>query len=140
MAGPQDEIDALTEQVAKLTARVYQLERRAGVQANERPEGARETPVQGAVATPTEAAPEPPSAVTVPSERPEMVAAPIPVRGTPTGFQPAIDASLQAQDANLEKKIGQYWLNRIGIVAILVGVSYFLKYAFENNWIGPAGA
>ncbi len=38
-----------------------------------------------------------------------------------------------------EKQIGQYWLNRIGIVAILIGVSYFLKYAFENNWIGPAG-
>jgi len=43
------------------------------------------------------------------------------------------------EDANLEKKIGQYWLNRIGIVALLVGVSYFLKYAFENNWIGPGG-
>ena len=39
----------------------------------------------------------------------------------------------------MEEKIGQYWLNRIGIVAILIGVSYFLKYAFENNWIGPAG-
>ena len=39
----------------------------------------------------------------------------------------------------MEEKIGQYWLNRVGIVAILIGVSYFLKYAFENNWIGPAG-
>lgn len=42
-------------------------------------------------------------------------------------------------DPDLEKKIGQYWLNRVGIVAMLVGVSYFLKLAFENNWIGPAG-
>jgi len=24
-------------------------------------------------------------------------------------------------------------------VAVLIGVSYFLKYAFENNWIGPGG-
>jgi uncharacterized membrane protein len=39
----------------------------------------------------------------------------------------------------LEKKIGQYWLNRIGIVAVLIGVSYFLKYAFDNNWVGPGG-
>ena len=30
-------------------------------------------------------------------------------------------------------------MNRVGIVAILIGVSYFLNYAFENNWIGPAG-
>jgi len=43
------------------------------------------------------------------------------------------------ENTDLEKKIGQYWLNRIGIVAILVGVSYFLKYAFDNNWVGPGG-
>jgi uncharacterized membrane protein len=42
-------------------------------------------------------------------------------------------------DTDLEKKIGQYWLNRIGIVAMLIGVSYFLKYAFDNNWVGPGG-
>jgi uncharacterized membrane protein len=40
---------------------------------------------------------------------------------------------------SMEAKIGQYWLNRVGIVAVLIGVSYFLKYAFENNWIGPRG-
>jgi uncharacterized membrane protein len=40
---------------------------------------------------------------------------------------------------DLEGTIGKLWLNRIGIIAILIGVSYFLKYAFDNNWIGPAG-
>lgn len=40
---------------------------------------------------------------------------------------------------SLESRIGSQWFNRIGIIAVLVGVSYFLKYAFENNWIGPAG-
>src|SRR5262249_51640263 len=42
-------------------------------------------------------------------------------------------------ETELESKIGGHWLNRIGIVAVLVGVSYFLKYAFDNEWIGPAG-
>ncbi|MGA7292804.1 MAG: DUF2339 domain-containing protein [Terriglobales bacterium] len=42
-------------------------------------------------------------------------------------------------EANLESRIGSHWLNRIGISAVLVGVSYFLKFAFDNNWIGPAG-
>jgi uncharacterized membrane protein len=41
--------------------------------------------------------------------------------------------------ADLESRIGSHWLNRIGIAAVLIGVSYFLKYAFDNNWIGPAG-
>ena len=30
-------------------------------------------------------------------------------------------------------------LGRIGIAAVLVGVAFFLKYAFDNNWIGPIG-
>ena len=30
-------------------------------------------------------------------------------------------------------------LGRIGIAAVLIGVAFFLKYAFDNNWIGPAG-
>jgi uncharacterized membrane protein len=38
---------------------------------------------------------------------------------------------------NLESRIGSQWLNRIGIIAVLIGISYFLKYAFENNYIGP---
>ncbi len=39
----------------------------------------------------------------------------------------------------LENRIGSQWLNRIGIIAVLVGVAYFLKLAFESNWIGPGG-
>src|SRR5207237_82012 len=39
----------------------------------------------------------------------------------------------------LESEIGGHWLNRVGILAVLIGVSYFLKYAFENQWVGPAG-
>src|SRR5436190_18752392 len=40
---------------------------------------------------------------------------------------------------DLESRIGSHWLNRIGIAAVLIGTSYFLKFAFDNNWIGPAG-
>jgi len=42
-------------------------------------------------------------------------------------------------EIDLESRIGSHWLNRIGIAAVLIGISYFLKFAFENNWIGPAG-
>lgn len=38
----------------------------------------------------------------------------------------------------MESVIGGQWLNRLGIVAVLVGLSYFLKLAFENGWIGPS--
>jgi len=41
--------------------------------------------------------------------------------------------------ADLESLIGGRWFNRIGIIALLFAISYFLKLAFDNNWIGPAG-
>jgi len=40
---------------------------------------------------------------------------------------------------DLESLVAGRWFNRIGIVALLVAVSYFLKLAFDNNWIGASG-
>jgi uncharacterized membrane protein len=38
---------------------------------------------------------------------------------------------------SLENRIGAQLLNRIGIVAVLIGMAWFLKLAFDRNWIGP---
>jgi len=55
-------------------------------------------------------------------------------------LHPHAFAATPARDSDaLESKIGKFWLNRIGILAILIGVSYFIKYAFDNGWIGPSG-
>ncbi len=126
MAKPQDEIDALKAQVAALTARVYQLELITGTASEVR----QQRPAPNSVETSFQA----PSAGSVfgsPPSEPKTV--------TPQQQLPSFMSVPPKQDGNLEKKIGQHWLNRIGIVAILIGVSYFLKYAFENNWIGPSG-
>lgn len=40
---------------------------------------------------------------------------------------------------NVETLIGGNWLNRIGVVLVLFGVAFFLKYAFDNRWIGETG-
>ncbi|HEX3031868.1 MAG TPA: DUF2339 domain-containing protein [Bacillota bacterium] len=40
---------------------------------------------------------------------------------------------------NLEARIGGTWLNRIGVLAFVLGIGFFLKYAFENNWIDETG-
>jgi hypothetical protein len=40
---------------------------------------------------------------------------------------------------DLETLIGGRWVLWVGIVALTVGVGFFLKYAFDNQWIG-AGA
>jgi uncharacterized membrane protein len=134
MAHPQNELDALRAQVAALTARVYQLE----LAWDASPE------ISRPVTAPSIAQTVPPSAAAPPESQIPSVSAtphsPIPPPPPQPGFQlNRIASSARTEQGDLEKKIGQYWLNRIGIAAMLIGVSYFIKYAFENNWIGPGG-
>lgn len=42
-------------------------------------------------------------------------------------------------DSSLENAIGTRWMGRIGVLAILFGVSFFLKYSFDNKLIGETG-
>ena len=39
----------------------------------------------------------------------------------------------------LEHAIGGKLLNRVGIVVLLFAMAYFLKYSFDNQWIGELG-
>src|SRR6185312_7037506 len=48
-------------------------------------------------------------------------------------------AGCAPQDVSLESRIGSQWFNRVGILAVLIGVAWFLKLAFDNHWIGPLG-
>jgi uncharacterized membrane protein len=138
MASPQDEIEALKTQIASLTARVYALERKGGAAPEARPQTTPSEPSHPHAPSPIEPTLHPPPAPVV-AHTPPNAGAPLPQR--PYTPLPTIGASSRKPpaDGDLEKKIGQYWLNRIGIVAMLIGVSYFLKYAFDNNWVGPGG-
>ena len=35
--------------------------------------------------------------------------------------------------------LGGNWLARIGVLAVVIGTGFFLKLAFDNNWIGETG-
>src|SRR5450432_4110334 len=139
MASQQDDLEALKTQVAALTARVYQLERISG--------GAPSAPQENIPAEQPRKVTPPPSGTMLQAPPAPSVSSPLPIVSSPASQAPHPPLHLRIplasgkarSDTNLEKKIGQYWLNRIGIVAMLIGVSYFLKYAFDNNWIGPGG-
>ena len=45
----------------------------------------------------------------------------------------------QRVEGDMETTIAGRWLNRIGILAVVIGLAFFLKYAFDNHWIGPTG-
>ncbi len=38
-----------------------------------------------------------------------------------------------------EERIGTKWILIAGVIAVFVGVGFFLKYAYDNEWIGPLG-
>ncbi|HEX6805481.1 MAG TPA: DUF2339 domain-containing protein [Terriglobales bacterium] len=109
----QEDVKLLMEQVRELTSRVHRLEQLLHISPpSEISAGKAEISVRQLAGEENASPPAPPS----------------PPSGPPSTRVP-----------NLESRIGAHWLNRIGIAAVLIGVSYFLKFAFENGWIGPAG-
>ncbi len=142
------------EQIGRLTARVYQLEQRLA--ARERESQARAAPAMLPLETapnapappvreahspaPSPPAPadfQPPSAplpappLQPPAPRPSSPAAP--TLSTP---QPAAPGR---SEIDVEAILGGKWLYYLGILALVFAVAFFLKYAFDNNWIGPRG-
>jgi len=125
MDSPQSDLEAIRRLLAELTTRVYRIERKLQMDAQ---------PPLDATKPSSLTPPGPPPPLT---DRP-LADSPRPVRPI-VPIPPAPQSSHAAPEADLESRIGSHWLNRIGITALLVGISYFLKFAFENNWIGPAG-
>ena len=54
-------------------------------------------------------------------------------------FQAASAPIAKKERKNVESYIGRWLLGVVGVVAVILGASFFLKYAFESNLIGPAG-
>lgn len=45
----------------------------------------------------------------------------------------------EAEKQQSEITFGQKWLLIAGVIITVLGVGWFLKYSFDQNWIGPAG-
>jgi uncharacterized membrane protein len=63
-------------------------------------------------------------------------AAEAPIAAPSFGYSAPVAAE---SDLSLESRIGSHWFNRIGILAVLIGMAWFLKLAMDNHWIGPLG-
>jgi uncharacterized membrane protein len=100
------------EQLAALTARVYELERQMA--------SLRALVTSGSVE------PEPPRRS---EERPGA----LPVVSTIAAAAP-----VQGRES-LENRLGSQVFSRVGIIALLIGATWFLKLAIDNEWIGPVG-
>jgi len=138
----QNDLEAIRHLLAELTARVYRIEQKLAMQP-QAPVPEQKSAPAPALAEQTRTAPlAHPGAESTPGETGKSAASPPPPK-PPAPLAPPRAATSQARishpDADLESRIGSHWLNRIGITALLIGISYFLKFAFDSNWIGPTG-
>ena len=124
----QQDFNLLLEQVRELTSRVHRLE---GLLRVAPAEPAAPLMKAEPLQPPVISQPEISAASSVPLSAQTSTAPP---HSEPTPLWPSA-----AANSDLESRIGSHWLNRIGIAAVLIGVSYFLKLAFDNGWIGPTG-
>ena len=142
-----DPSGSLEKEVAELRARILQIEDAlrvrgvvlqsvaTGQNVPARPVARVEPAVAAAPATPIAQAPSaaayaPPTPVGHPAS--ERAAYAPPMFASASAAQPRDERSL-------ESRIGSQWFNRIGILAVMIGMAWFLKFAFDNHWIGPLG-
>jgi uncharacterized membrane protein len=137
-------------EAAQLIRRIYALEQRLT-----QIEKGFSTLTAPAAVTHSPARATPPPSLPLPSqpERPSVVSAPAspptsPARtAAPTReHAPALSSPISSAAAakrddngNFEAVVAGRWLNYVGILALLFAVTFFLKYAFDNNWVGPRG-
>ncbi len=145
MSDKDREIRELREQVRLLTERIFRIERQLGsgtpiVPPPAAPLAAPAVPAASAappVASPGTSHPEAANVGAAAGQPPGQANYGL-VEDPVTSHADGGLAGVPAKSESLETRIGSRWLNRIGIVSLLVGVSYFLKYAFENDWFGPS--
>jgi uncharacterized membrane protein len=145
----------LSRELETLTTRVDRLERAprptadaapgAPVTARSHPAAAAATAipsVEAVLAAPAaavaEVAPASDGSISLPETSPVDLAVPpsIPVT-PPVPVTPAESTAATSED--LESRIGGRGLLYTGVLVLLLGVSFFLKYAFDNEWIDETG-
>jgi len=130
-----------------LIARLYTLEQRLakleklGMAAPPAPVPPSHADLKPATLPPAQPTAPPPPPTAAPHEPPPRLTTTPPPQPLSGFAPPPLHTSLSkdSDSADLETVIAGRWFNRIGIVALLIAISYFLKLAFDNNWIGPSG-
>ena len=126
--------DELKRAIEALTARVEQLERELATRSGKPQTPPLTAPPTQPTAPPTPRA-EPPKPVTKPPIAPPVTPRPVSV----PAYQQARrqpPTPTKAPGRSLELLIGRQVVAWIGAIVILFGVGYFVKYAYDQGWMG----
>lgn len=121
VAGLQAQVGRLQAQVIQQAQRIYALETAS-------PDPALATP-------PLETS----GQTAAPDRTPvETAQAPVAQQEPPPAAPPGDEKSARSS-RDWEWLVGGNWLARVGILALVIGIGFFLKLAFDYNWIGETG-
>ncbi|HLM57498.1 MAG TPA: DUF2339 domain-containing protein, partial [Pyrinomonadaceae bacterium] len=116
-----ERLDRLEQMLQNNTVRLHAIEQRLGLNA---------PPPRPQPAPPPPAPPRPRP------EPDEEVRAETPPRESRAGSEGEVPPT-RTKPRDIEAIVGGSWFNWAGILAFIFGVAFFLKLAFENDWIGP---
>ena len=144
---------SLRTRVRRLEARLTQFEQRAGAAGARAPgtsapdieasrtaasaPSASETPRAGALLE-GEAMPLP-AETSAPRAPHPVTAVPEPAVEAPPSAPSGPEPRATTEVGQWEGRLGGAWLSRVGAMLLFLGVGFFLKHAFEQDWIGPKG-
>ena len=119
-----DEVVKMRAEIASLQKRLLDLERRISEQAK---------PAKPSHPIPPPPLPQRSVAEAVPSGQPTAESLP------PSSPKPATaDEPAKKKPAlSLEQRVGASWLNKVGIVVLLLAAVFFFQYAAHQGWINP---
>jgi uncharacterized membrane protein len=141
----------IVEQIPKLTSRIYGLETKLealdrrlrstpGIPSEPHPVSPPPTPRAVAPTPPTPVAPPPTRVAPPPVPTASPLSRPEPPRESVRASASSFNVPYESKnESDVETIIAGRWLYYVGILALAVATAFFLKYAFDNNWIGPTG-
>src|SRR5689334_20986881 len=115
MPTPEEELRAIAEELARLRYQQRELESRVQSLQSRITPVPQEAPVRHA--TP------PPLPLPVPVQLPEQ--------------NREVQEAEQRREQVLETTVGLNWVNRVGVITLILGAAFFFKYAVDSGWIGP---
>jgi uncharacterized membrane protein len=118
--------DSLEKRIQKLEHEVATLQELVTSYFERQPQGASPQPVSSS-ARPRQSAP-PPAAQPVPSHPPSWAA---------PSARPAVTRESIKQRIPSHMRSTEYWLGRVGIGLLLLGLAFLFKYAIDEGWLTP---